>query len=71
MAKKKSFKENLVNSVKVFLDNDIVKRAAKTAVQAFVAVLVLTDNPVSKKALVAAGAAALSALWNSVKEYAK
>ena len=71
MAKKKSFKENLVNSVKVFLDNDIVKRAAKTAVQAFVAVLVLTDNPVSKKALVAAGAAGLSALWSSVKEYAK
>jgi len=62
MAKKK---QNLVQKV---TSNDVVVRAFKTFVQAFVATLLLTDAPFSKTALVGAGAAALSATWNALKE---
>lgn len=53
------------------ISNDVVIRAFKTAVQAFVAVLIVTDSPLSRTALAAAGAAAISAAWNSIKEYRK
>jgi hypothetical protein len=46
---------------------DIAVRALKTFVQAFVSVLVLTDEPFSNKALVAAGASAVSVTWNWFK----
>lgn len=56
---------------KEVISNDAVIRAFKTAVQAFVAVLIVTDSPLSRTALAAAGAAAISAAWNSIKEYRK
>lgn len=56
---------------KQVISNDVVIRAFKTAVQAFVAVLIVTDSPLSRTALAAAGAAAISAAWNSIKEYRK
>ena len=56
---------------KEVISNDVVIRAFKTAVQAFVAVLIVTDSPLSRTALAAAGAAAISAGWNSIKEYRK
>ena len=58
-------KQNLVQKV---TSNDVVVRAFKTFVQAFVATLLITDAPLSKTALVGAGAAAFSATWNSLKE---
>lgn len=48
---------------------DILVRAGKTFVQAFIATLTvanLTDNDSIKAALVAALAAGVSAVWNSV-----
>jgi hypothetical protein len=65
MAKKK---QNLVQKV---ISNDVVIRAFKTFVQAFVAVLLLTNEPFTTTALVGAGSAGLSAAWNSIKEYRK
>lgn len=47
---------------------DIFVRAFKTFVQAAVAVLLVTDNPFSKAALVAAAAAGVSAVWNFIRE---
>ncbi len=46
---------------------DITIRAAKTAAQAFIAVLLVSNQPFGKQALTAALAAAISAVWNSVK----
>lgn len=46
--------------------NDIVVRAAKTFVQAFLATWAVTGNQVTRNALVAAVAAAVSAVWNVV-----
>jgi hypothetical protein len=56
--------KNLIDKLR---DNDVVVRAVKTFVQSFAAVLLATDNPVSKSAFVAAFAAAISAVWNSVR----
>lgn len=47
---------------------DVFARAAKTFVQSFAAVLLATDNPLTKTALVAGFAAGISAVWNLVKE---
>lgn len=47
---------------------DIVVRAVKTFVQAYLAVVLVSDQPVSKNAQLAGAAAGLSALWNFVKE---
>lgn len=63
--------KKLKKLTKEVISNDVVIRAFKTAVQAFVAVLIVTDSPLSKTALAAAGAAAISAAWNSIKEYRK
>lgn len=65
MAKKK---QNLVQKV---TSNDVVVRAFKTFVQAFVAVILVSDGALNKSVLSAALASALSATWNSVKEYKK
>jgi|VirMetMinimDraft_7_1064189.scaffolds.fasta_scaffold35917_3 hypothetical protein len=63
--------KKLKKLTKEVISNDVVIRAFKTAVQAFVAVLIVTDSPLSRTALAAAGAAAISAAWNSIKEYRK
>lgn len=47
---------------------DVAVRSLKTFVQAFVAVWIVMDNPLSKDALVAGAAAGISAVWNFVKE---
>ena len=47
---------------------DIAVRAGKTFVQAFVAVLIVADQPFRKEVLVAAGAAGVSAVWNWLRE---
>jgi len=44
---------------------DIAVRAFKTFLQAFIASLVLVDDPLEEQALIGALAAGLSALWNS------
>lgn len=44
---------------------DVAIRAFKTFLQAFIATLALTDDPLAKQALIGAVAAGLSALWNS------
>ena len=46
---------------------DLAERAAWTAAQAFVAVLLVSDQPFSKQALIAGVAAAISALKTFVK----
>jgi hypothetical protein len=56
--------KNLLYSL---VDNDVVVRAAKTFVQAFLAVFLVSDNPVNKEVLIAAVAAGVSAVWNSVR----
>lgn len=68
MAKKLSKRQKIYRAIKKWLKSDIVARASKTFVQAFVATLLITDAPLSKTALVGAGAAAFSATWNSLKE---
>jgi len=55
-------------SVKTLLTSDIAVRAVKTFVQAFVAVVVVADNPVRKDVLIAAVAAGVSAVWNFVRK---
>lgn len=61
------------DALKRFVTNDIVVRAVKTAIQAFLSVLVLSgpvgylDLNVVKAAGIAAGAAAISALYNGLK----
>jgi hypothetical protein len=57
--------------MKNLLTNDVVVRAVKTFVQAFLATLAVSvatvqDVPTAKAALVGALAAALSAAWNSL-----
>jgi len=71
LTKKQKFVRELKKQVNKVLSNDIVVRASKTLVQTFIAVLLLSDNPVSTNVLVGAGAAALSAAWNTLKEYKK
>ena len=53
--------------LKKLVSSDIAERAAKTFVQAFVATWLLADQPFSREALIAAFAAAVSAVWNWVK----
>lgn len=57
--------------MKSLLTNDVVVRAFKTFVQAFLATLAVSvatvqDWPTAKAALVGALAAAFSAVWNSL-----
>ena len=47
---------------------DILERAAWTALQAFVAVLLVSNQPFSKQALIAGAAAALSAVKTFIKQ---
>lgn len=47
---------------------DIGARALKTFIQAALAVMLVSDNPFSKAAVVAGVAAGISAAWNFVKE---
>lgn len=61
---------SLTTLVKTFVASDVVERAVKTFVQAFIAVVVLSSNPVSKSALVAGLAAGISAVWNFVRNTA-
>lgn len=61
--------------MKNLLTSDIVRRAAKTFIQAFVAVLVVgyvnvKDVESAKALAVAAVAAGVSAVWNLVKQTA-
>lgn len=58
-------------AIKSFLNNDIVKRALKTFVQAFLATLSVSivavqDFPTLKAVVVGAIAAGISAVWNSL-----
>lgn len=55
--------------IKQLLTSDVVERAVKTFVQAFVAFWLLADEPFSREVLVAAAAAGVSAVWNSVKAH--
>lgn len=48
------------------LSNDVIVRAAKTFVQAFLAAWALTGNELSEVALLAGVAAGISAVWNFV-----
>ncbi len=56
--------------VRNLVTSDIVVRAFKTFVQAALAVIVVSDQPFSKAALVAGVAAGISALWNFIKQTA-
>ena len=49
------------------LGSDIVERAFKTFVQAAIAVWLVSDQPFSKTAVVAAVAAGVSAVWNFLR----
>lgn len=49
------------------MNNDVVVRALKTFVQAFLASWAVTGNSLEKHALVGACAAAVSAVWNLVR----
>jgi hypothetical protein len=58
-------------AIKSFLNNDIVKRALKTFIQAFLATLSVSivtvqDFPTLKAVVVGAIAAGISAVWNSL-----
>lgn len=58
-------------AIKEFLNNDIVKRALKTFLQAFLATLSVSivtvqDFPTLKAVVVGAIAAGISAVWNSL-----
>jgi len=71
----RQLKNEVVNLAVKVSHNDIVVRSVKTGVQAFVGVLVagsvLVKDVTSAQALLSAAyAAAVSAAWNSVKEYA-
>lgn len=50
---------------------NVVERAVKTFVQAFLAAWLITGNALNKTALVAAVAAGVSAVWNSLSGYVK
>lgn len=61
------------DAVKAFFSNDIVQRALKTFVQAFLATLAVgvatvSDFESAKALLVGALAAAISAAWNTIKK---
>jgi hypothetical protein len=60
-------------AVKAFFSDDIVKRALKTFIQAFLATLAVgvatvNDFESAKALLVGALAAAISAAWNTLKK---
>ena len=54
----------VVDAVKRFVVSDVFERAFKTFVQTFVATWFLLEEPFSVEAVVAAVAAAISAVWN-------
>lgn len=56
-----------MNFIKAVLSHDTVVRALKTFVQAAVAVVLVADQPLSKEVAIAAVAAGVSAVWNTVK----
>jgi hypothetical protein len=61
------------NFVHAVVNNDVVRRAVKTFVQAFVATLIVSwasvhDANSAKAVAVAAVAAAVSATWNFLKQ---
>lgn len=47
---------------------DVGTRAIKTFAQSFAAVVLATDQPMSKQVLIAGLAAGISAAWNLIKE---
>lgn len=61
--------KKLKNLASKVISNDIVVRASKTFVQAFIAVILVSDGAINKSVLSAALASGLSAVWNSLKEY--
>lgn len=46
---------------------DVAERAIKTFIQAFVAVVVVAGQPLSKELVVAGLAAGVSTAWNTIK----
>jgi len=58
----------MLDTVKTLLTSDIVVRAFKTFVQAALAVVLVSDQPFSKAAVVAAVAAGISAVYNFVRQ---
>lgn len=60
-------KVSVIEVIKKVLANNVVERAVKTFVQAFVASLAVSGFQVSKTVLIAAGSAGLSAVWNLAK----
>lgn len=57
-----------MDKVKVLLTNDVVVRAFKTFVQAYVGAWVVFNDPFSKGAIAAGLAAGVSAVWNLLKK---
>jgi len=57
-----------MDKVKSILTNDVVVRAFKTFVQAYVGAWVVFNDPFSKGAIAAGLAAGVSALWNLSKK---
>jgi len=57
-----------MDKVKAILTNDVIVRAFKTFVQAFVGAWVVFDNPLSKTAIAAGAAAGVSAVWNLLRK---
>lgn len=57
-----------MDKVKVLLTNDVVVRAFKTFVQAYVGAWVVFNDPFSKGAVAAGLAAGVSAVWNLLKK---
>lgn len=50
---------------------DVVNRALKTFVEAFLASWALTGNAMTKNAIVGAAAAAIAAVWNAILQTKK
>ena len=57
-----------MNIIRLLAGNDIVVRAVKTFVQAFVAAWMVSGFVLDKSAVIAAAAAGISAVWNYVRE---
>ena len=57
-----------MQKLKAFLSNDVVVRAIKTFVQAYVGAWVVFQDPFSKSAIAAGLAAGVSAVWNLLKK---
>lgn len=57
-----------MDKLKTLLTNDVVVRAFKTFVQAYVGAWVVFNDPFSKGAIAAGLAAGVSAVWNLLKK---